>query len=290
MWGPRSKLVALAGCLLSLTAACDSQRRYAGLAHLGSLYADALDRLLVAASDISVDATSERLLQDRQLSLVDSASYRKLSDIDVERLKILNGLRGHAQLMGRYFAALNDLASSDAPRRAGAATDGTIDNLNALGQQLRGSNLIPAKSVFTSLTKIVVGGAIRGALRDELSRRGETIRIELKTQEELLRALAADVKHDLTITKAIREQRLVIDPLVSPNPIANPDAWIANRRAVLNLTSSADELATASTAVGKLREAFESLMSGRLDADRISGLEGDFQALLALAETVKKQI
>jgi len=135
-----------------------------------------------------------------------------------------------------------------------------------------------------------VGGAIRGALRDELEARGPAIQKELKTQEELLRALGAALKHDLTVTREIREQRLVIEPLLDPKAIGNPDAWIANRRAVLNLASTADELASASSAVKGLREAFESLMSGQLDPERIQSLQDDFGTLLAFAETVKKAI
>jgi hypothetical protein len=279
-------LALVAFCLIA--AACDSQKSYASLADLGSLYAGAIDRLLVVAGTISIDATSERLLQDREIAPQSIADYRKLSDLDVKRLELIDGLRKHVQLLARYFGLLKDLATSDAPDRAGKAVDGTVSSVNSLGQQLRKSDLVPAKDVFTALTKIVVSGRIRGALRAELSRRGDTIRTELKTEEELLAALSADVRHALATTKEVRESRLVIDPFVSSEPIRNYDEWMANRRAILEGDSTAGELTTAATALAKLRETFESLMSGKLEPDRISALQEDFQTMIAFTETVKK--
>jgi hypothetical protein len=84
-----------------------------------------------------------------------------------------------------------------------------------------------------------------------------------------------------------REQRLVIDPLISPTSIAKPDDWITSRRSVLTMKLTAEQLKTASENVKKLREAFEDLASGKLTLDRVNSLLTDFDALLSVAEKLK---
>jgi hypothetical protein len=273
-------------CLVA--AGCYSQKRYAGLADLGSAYAGALDRLLVLAGTVSVDATSERLLQDREIAPQTVKSYQKLSDIDVKQLAIIDDLRKHVQLLATYFGLLKQLAASDASDQATKSLDATASSVSTLGKRLRENDMALGADLFTTLTKIAVAGAVRGALRTELARHGDTIRTELNTEKVLLAALSGDIQHALATTREIREARSVIGPFVATEPIKNYDEWIASRKAVLNMNSPAAELAAASTALGRLREAFEGLMSGKLDDDQIRAVEGDFKAVMALTDTVKK--
>jgi|CZKN01.1.fsa_nt_gi hypothetical protein len=273
-------------CLIAT--GCESQKGYADLAELGSAYAGAVDRLLVLAGTVSVDATSERLLQDREIAPQTKEDYQKLSDIDVKRLALIDDLRKHVQLVANYFGLLQRLAGSDASDQATKTLEGTASSVSALGQRLRKNDLAPGADLFTTLTKIAVAGAVRGALKTELTRHGDTIRMELNTEEVLLRALSGDIKHDLDIVREIREARLVIVPFVASDSIKNYDEWMASRKAVLSMNAPVAELAAASTTLGKLREAFEGLMGGKLDDDRIRAVEGDFKTIIALTDTVKK--
>jgi len=247
----------------------------------------------VATINIEIDTTSEKLLQDDDLSNQTQQLYENLSNEDEKLLKIVTQLRQHVQLLSGYFGLLYELATSDAPDRAkkaiGDNSSGIIGNLNTIGSQLRGSGLITgaAADVAAPITKLVVGGIIRGALKDELEERKETIQKELALQEELLQALSDKISHDLTITRETRERRLVIAPLTSPTPISKPEEWIANRRSVLTMKLTADQLKTASNNVRKLRDAFEDLVSGKLTLDRVNSLLADFDALLSIAEKLK---
>lgn len=279
---------AILALLATLAASCASVQPYARFAQAGSVYSTALDRLLVAAANIAIDATSERLLQDDKLSNQDLASYRKLSTIDEERLAITGRLRAHARVLAQYFGLLNELATSDAPQHAQQAMEGMVKNLNAIGKQLRGSELVQNKDVFTAITKIVVGFTIRAMLRDELNKRKETIQVELKTQEELLKALAKAIKHDLTIINEAREKRVVIDPLVSPIPIARPDEWVANRRLILTSQARVAELDKASEAAQGLRKAFEDLVTDRLSIELVNALLTDLESIVAVAEAINR--
>lgn len=273
--------------LATLAAGCAPTQQYAQFARAGTVYSAALDRLLVVATNTAVDATSERLLQDDKLINQTLASYKKLSIIDEERLTIISGLRSHARLLTKYFHFLSELATADAPERAQQAIGGVVNSLNALGTQLRGSTLVQNKAAFTAVTKVVVGFAIRGLLSDEINKRKDTIQIELKTQEELLKALAGAIQHDLRIINQAREQRLVIDPLTAVAPISKPDEWLANRRVVLTSQTKVSELESASEAAGKLREAFEDLIAGKLGLTRINNILTDLESILAVVEAIK---
>lgn len=238
------------------------------------------------AGNMGIDATSERLLQDDALRNQDLRSYQKLSSIDKERLEIISRLRTHAQLLERYFSLLNELATSDAPERAQQAVGGVVDGLNSLGKQLRGSELVPNKDAFTAVTKLAIQFKMRSVLKDELDKHKDTIQVELKTQQELLKVLAKTIQHDLTIINEVREQRLVINPLIATEPISRPDEWVAHRRVILTSEMKMADLSTASDAARKLREAFEDLISGKLDLERVNILLSDLESILVVAEAI----
>ncbi len=277
-----------------LFAGCTKSRKeFANLAQAGTTYAVALDNLLVATGNIAIDTNSERLLQDDALSNQTIEQYRKISNEDEKLLETIKQLRQHVQLLSRYFGLLYELGTSDAPDRAqkaiGNETTGVVGNLNKVGSQLRGSGLVTGgvADAVGPITNVIVSGLIRKALKDELNARKDTIQQELLLQEQLLKVLSERITADLTITQTTREQRLVIDPLTSSTAITNPDGWITNRRSVLTMKLTAEQLKTASDDVKKLREAFEDLASGKLTLDRVNSLLTDFDALLTITEKLK---
>src|SRR5580704_14574128 len=121
---------AIAIALSIFTAGCDHAKQYASFAQLGSAYAAGIDTFLVAAGMIRIDSTSEKLLADKNLAgTLPLESYRQSTAVDQERLKELGRLRAHVQLMGRYFSALSDLATSTAPEAAASAAYGAAHGL-----------------------------------------------------------------------------------------------------------------------------------------------------------------
>lgn len=281
--------VVVVAILIAFAAGCASTKQYTRFAQAGTVYTSAVDKLLLVAANTGVDATSWRLLQDDAIKNQDLESYKRLSSIDKERLSIISSLRTHARLLGRYFSLLNELATSDAPERAQQAIGGVVDGLNSLGKQLRGSEIVPNKDTLTTVTKLAIGFKIRSVLKDEFNKHKDTIQVELKTQEELLKALGGTIRHDLTIINETRENRVVIDPLIAIEPISRPDEWVAHRLAVLTSEMQVAELSTAGDAARKLREAFEDLVSGRLDLERVNILLGDLESILVVAEAINCQ-
>jgi hypothetical protein len=281
------KIPAISAVVIALsvfTAGCDSAKQYATFAQLGSTYAAAIDRVLLIAGNLKIDATSEQLLADKRLAGPTLASYRAVSAVDEDRLKVINQLRAHVHLMGLYLSALNDLATSTAPDTAATAASGAAQGLEQAGFKLRAGNVV------SPIAKIVVASVIRGALRRELEARQVTIRTELTLQEKLIDEMAGIVQHDVGLLRERLENRVVIGPLVAASAIADPDQWVFNRRIVLNLTTAPQELQIASTAVKKLRLAFENLIEGKLTADRVNSVLTDFNAILAVGDTLKKDL
>jgi hypothetical protein len=278
--------VAMAGVMAILCVGCASTKPYARFAQAGTTYASAVDRLLETAGNVAIDATSERLLQDDVIKNQDVDSYSRLSNIDRERLAVIGRLRGHTRLLARYFVLLNELSTSEKPESVQQAFGRVVEDLNALGKQLRESELAPNEDAFTSLTELMVGFAIRGSLKEELNKRKDAIQLELKTQEELLKALTDAIQHDLTIINQAQEQRIVIEPLIADTPIGSPDAWIADRRMILISQASVEELANASDAARELRETFEDLVTGKLNLQRLNTLLADLESILAVAEAI----
>lgn len=269
-----------------------SPRETARFARAGTTYTTAMDTLLVRTSDLSIDANSEFIVSRDAISNVSIDQYTAIRDADREKLKAINRLRAHTKLLARYFELLYQLSTSDAPEETATAVEGTVKSINELGNQLRGSPLItPAATIaISNITKLIVTAKIRRALNRELEARNETIRKELVTQEELLKFLADDIEQSLKITNAIQEKRKVIDPLIATNPIGDIDGWKVKRRTAVTALATVDDLRNASGAIANLREAYESLLSGKLNIARINDALDDLEMILSTAESLKKAI
>ncbi len=273
-------------CILACPA-CEPQQKYVGLAKAGTTYTQALDKLLDASISISIDATSERMLQNRDLSPPTQDDYVKQTAIDRERVQILRRLQTHARLLGQYFQLLNDLASSKAPAQVGESIGGVADQLNKVSQQLRGASILSNQGAVSTGGQLVVGAIIRGQLRNELEKRKDTIDHELHLQEELLKALGGAIDADLTQINQAQEWQSVIKPFLASAPIQNPDQWMSQRRRLLTTPQVSKELNDAAAAVSDLRAAFEALVAGTLNPERVNDLISEFDSILDFTDTLK---
>ena len=259
-----------------------TKSEFTAFAQVGSAYAVAVDKLLVAAGTAQVDSTSWTLVIEKQTTGMDDDTYKNKSKQDLNRLEQIGRLRQHAQLLGRYFGLLEALATSDAPDRTKTAINGVVTELSNLKRKL--------PTVTTSLPdigKVVADLKIRAALRDELNNREETIRAQLEIQENLLKNLASQIEHSLNLSKGSQEQILIIDPIVSNKELKSTENWVLDRRRILYTHLTIDELKTASETAAKLREAFEGLITGEVTIGRINALITNVEGLLSLAETIK---
>lgn len=281
------KAVIFITVLITFLSGCRSTDEYKRLAEAGTKYADAVDSLLDTAGDIRINATSEQLLKDDRIQNRSVDDYIKLSQLDVERLQILSDLRTHNQLLKRYFERLQELATSKAPEQAQSEIGGILDNLNTVGNKLRGSSLVSNNEVFTGVTGFIISSQIRDALREELEKRNKIIDLELITQRELLDALGKSIKQDVELIQIAQEQRLVINPLVQTAPVSNGDTWITTRKTILTMQKNVSQLASASMAMNNFRDVFKAFVEGRTESDRINTLLTDIEAFVAIVTTLK---
>ena len=281
------KAVIFITVLITFLSGCRSTDEYKRLAEAGTKYADAVDSLLDTAGDIRINATSEQLLKDDRIQNRSVDDYIKLSQLDVERLQLLSELRTHNQLLKRYFERLQELATSKAPEQAQSEIGGIIDNLNIVGNKLRGSSLVSNNELFTGVTGFIISSQIRGALGEELEKRNKTIDLELITQRELLDALGKSIKQDVELIQIAQEQRLVINPLVQTAPVSNGDTWITTRKTILTMQKNVSQLASASMAMNNFRDVFKAFVEGRTESDRINTLLTDIEAFVAIVTTLK---
>ena len=279
---PAASLLLLSGCALTTP----PRSEYAAFAQAGSGYAEAVDKLLVAAGQAQVDSTSWRLVADKNdLGKVDNATYDKKTKDDTDRLAAIKSLREHAGLLGVYFGHLESLATSDAPDRTKDAIQGVVKGITDLSKGL--NTLYP--NVFNALpplTNIVVDEKVRGALREELEKRKDVIRKELQIQEKLLTVLKYQISHALTLAKNIKEQELVFAPLNAPSPLGKPEEWVAKRHEVIYIAATVEELDSARYAANKMKEAFEALLSGEDTTGRINALINDIESIIAVADAI----
>lgn len=283
------QVIVMVAILSTFSSGCRSTDEYKKLAEAGTNYYKALNQLLDLAVETRINASSEELLaQDRAMNqLLDR--YKQFSDSDADRINLVERLKKHNTLLSKYFELLQELAQSDAPDRAQTAIGGVIDNLNTIGQILRQSDLVKNKEGFQGITKLIVTSKIRGALREELEKRNQTIMLELKTQQELLNMLGAQIEAELKTIKDKQEQRLVIEPFIEPTPLANEDVWIATRRNLLTQKLTAAELKTASEAIGEFQNVFQDFVQGRSNSGRINAFLTDIENFLFVIEKFKSK-
>lgn len=282
-----------------LTGCTKSSKEYIKLAQAGTTYATAVDNLLIASQKIIIDSNSEQLLDDRVLNLKAKKTpeqmreiYKNIADQDAALIKTISDLRKHTALLSRYFTLLFELGTSDTPERAqktiGDSSSGLIKNLNSVSKELRGSNFFSqgVASAAGPITGLIFKFAIRKALKDELEARGKLIQDELFLQEKLLNALSKRIKSGLSAIKKSREERLVIGPFTTPGNISR-DSWITDRRNLLTMELTSEQLQNAGDSIKKLREAFSDLGSNKLTLARFDSVVADFDALLAISEKLK---
>ena len=263
-----------------LISGCTSTTQYQKFAKAETIYTAAADALLITTRDIGVNASSEALLKDdktlyEQLNKGDINTDKQLQiskkiytdtlESDKYLVEVIIKLRKHNRLLEQYFYNLNKLALSDSSDTYSNQIGGIVTQINKIGGSLRQSDFISNQNEITALSKVVIGLAIRGKLRDEFEKNQLLIDKELKTQELMLSGLSKFLINELEDFASRREERLVRKPFLETKPISLEDSeeWIKNRRDVLTVKAVVAELTTAKLLAAKLREAFDEIVNQR---------------------------
>ena len=284
----RLTIVATVSAVLAI--GCGNSDEYEKISQAGNTYVVAVNSLLDTSAVISLNSSSERLLASDNLSNINQETYNEFSAADLAWLERLGQIRQHNQLLADYFTLLGDLATSDAPERAQTSINNVAVSLGNIGTGLRNSSDV-ATQLPGTVTRLVIGRQIEGALRNELEQRKDAIQQELILQEALLALLTAQISDDLEEIRILQEDRLVETSLLSNTPIAanQHDNWINTRRSILLLQTTSDKLTAAREASTKFRNLFEELVQGNLTINRINSFLSDIDEILNIIEATENE-
>lgn len=244
----------------------------------------------VASGELGVMTASR---SDTKQTLLES--YENYTRCDKERLVVLGMLREQADLLGQYFLKLNELATSDSPEQVAIAAGNIGDGIKKISDNLGPSgikaNLISNGSlsgVLSGLGKLIIRSEIKGALGRELNQRKDTIEKALALQTLLLDALGSQVQNDIILTQQERETRQIINPYIDSSQGSMGQEWVDNRRAILTMNTTANELTKANNASKGMQTAFGELVSGKLTLARANTVLADINLFVDTVTKLKK--
>lgn len=269
----RINAVSLAPILgLLLTSCGASIAEYQKFAAAGKEYYGAVELLADSFKDIIIESSSEKLLRnDTQNEPVEVALYTRVADDEAQAIDLLAGLKLHSRLLKRYFLALENLATSDAPDRAQAATNSIVEELTGISAQLSSNPWVIAeekKAGISAIPALALKYKIKGALGSELLNRKDTIYRELLLQEYTIKAINSIIASELDNIRENRENRSIYLPYISETPIDNKDGWVKKRVEIKALPVTIQALTSVENTATKLREAYTELLSDDLTLTR----------------------
>jgi hypothetical protein len=274
--------------LASSITSCRSNDDYSKIAVAGSTYIDAINLLLEESANTRIDLTSEQILAiDRVGSGINTKQYNDLSDADKNITAALNRIIEHNSIVKDYFSLLQELATSDSPQRAQVEIENVAKNLTTIGDLIRKDKNISISSTSSSarlgaISNFIVKLQIKEALKKELEQRGQLIDRELETQQEALKTISKLLLDQKRLILDLQETRFVTRPITASTPVNNEDKWIETRRNILKMNVMSSKLNNASSALGKFRSIFKSVIEGKSDLTSINLFLAEVEAFTKL--------
>ena len=279
----------LVAVVAALSTGCRYQKEYSKITEAGNKYTTAVDQLLVKASELQIDASSEELILNDKISNQTLENYYNFNQQDREILKIIADMRQHNQLLQRYFGKLQQLAHSDAPEQSQSEIDGIASDIQTISSRLQTSSFFTNRELLGGIGKLVVHAKIDGALKKELEKRDNTILQELTIQQEMLKSLSDFMKHRIGVIQQARELRLLVRPLIAKDPIVDQSApeWIKDRKQMFFINQHVAELENASYALAEFKDIYKDSVEGNINSESLNNALKDIGNFLTLLE--KKQ-
>lgn len=314
-FGSKTCRMSIAAIVLVLTGCASAARisSFQTLGNVGQQYAQTVQALLDEAEKVLIDTNSLELLAGRQLAyptaeelstldqtMKESWSAARRSQLSTQDTTIrgnLDEMRLIARqiaLLGDYFQALVNLATSKAPEAFDAEIQKTVPALNGLSSSLRGTTLFNKPEAQSNLVggigKLVVQRVQLGALRKELDERKETIADILLVHEALLDALRAQIQADMKVQRDRQYQREIGAAYADITKTLREDdeTWTTGRRTLLSQPSMVQAVDNAKNAAKNLRQAWTKVLSDQLTAEDVSAVVAELQPIVASLEKIRK--
>jgi len=270
--------------VVAVTTGCRSTSEYKKLADAGNEYTNAVDKLLVVATNSYIEISSSEILDEasnfggteEDIQGGRSETFTRLNGGSRDRIKIYNAIREHNKLLGEYFQLLGKLADSKSSTSLQGKITTIVSNLTTAGKII--SPLIKAPAL-ARITNSPVSSEFTGALRSELEQRKDVILREIIIQKQILEEMGRLMEDDANYiyTKketSLRNQLIRLD-MSSDDERA---LWIENRRSFLTMDTTAKELREASKALSNFQAVFQAFIEGQLNLDQLKNASKGLKA------------
>jgi len=295
--------ILLAGCASTTTV-----RQADALADAGIVYGAAGGEVIAVTRDRYLDWKALALIEElpatplctpRELASADGRSAgcteamsEMQEDWDADRRFVadLDVLAAHADALRRYFGALKAMAAYDARGSASTATAQLIERIDALNAQLESNAPIgeDKKKAWAALAGLV-GDTIKSRhLRDALRRDAAAIGKAIDLQSQALAFHAMTLDGIDQNARAFEYERNIKGAYLTGTAAANPDAWIARRRAALMPAPEVVQLQKLRAASESLKTVWNDILQGRTDPQAAQEVLADAAAALKILNDIRK--
>jgi glutathione peroxidase-family protein len=275
--------------VVAVTTGCRSTSEYKKLADAGNEYTNAVDKLLVVATNSYIEIDSLFLL-DRQSEIREAGelsedgkrqletTFRTSNETGKKRIELYKAIREHNKLLGEYFQVLSKLADSQSSTSLQGKITTIVSNLTGTGKIISAASSLISRESKSSINS-PVSSEFTGALRSELEQRKDVILREIIIQKEILEVMGELMKQDSKYISEKAEESLR-NQLIDQD-ISSEDAralWIANRRNFLTMDTTAKELREASQALSNFQAVFQAFIEGKSNLDQLKNASKGLKA------------
>ena len=286
---PALLLAALTGC------ATAKIPQFEAVANAGTAYTQAVTGLITEVGEGAVNANSVKLLQNRALAPVSLSDFQQQDKDMRDYLAELNEIQAQTTLLGNYFQALADLATSSAPESFATEVQSVATSLIGVTQEVRGTSVAQSTQTAEAQAAGSVGGLvvkeIQGKeLERELNAHKDMIAQILKLQEDLLTVLSSQAEANAQFTTALTYNQQVVTPFMSGQvTTATQQSWMSERYSGLSQPVLVTQVNTAAQAAVALQQAWNKLLSNDLTVEDAEAITTELAPVLASLDALKAQ-
>jgi hypothetical protein len=280
-------LAALTGC------ATAKVPQFQAFATAGTTYTQAVTGLITQVGNSAVDANSVKLLQTRALAPVALSDIQKQDQDMRDYLAQLDRIQLQTTLLGDYFQALADLATSSAPQSFATEVQSVATTLGSVTEEVRGTSIAQDPAAVATAAGSVGGLVVKEIqgkeLKRELEARKETIARILQLQQTLLEVLGSQAEANARFTTAMTYDQQVLTPFMAGQVTqATQNSWMTERYSLLSQPVLVTQVKTAAQAARDLQQAWNKLLANDLTPAEVQTITENLAPVLASLDALKK--
>jgi hypothetical protein len=266
---------------------------YQAFATAGSTYTQAVTGLITEVGNTAVDANSVKLVQNRSLATVSLPEFQQQDQDMRNYLGELTRIQTQVTLLGNYFQALANLATSNTPQNFDTSVQSLATTLVGVTQDVRGTTIAKSSQIATaagSVGGLIVKEVQGRELKKELEARKQTIADILQLHQALLATLSSQTAANARFTTALDYDQQVVQPFMAGQvTTATQTPWMAQRLSLLSQPVLVDQVNTAAQAALQLQQAWNKLLSNDLSVAEIQAITTELSPVLASLDALKSK-